>query len=101
MLILKRKANECIVIGHDIVVRVIGIQGDRVKIGIEAPGVSVHRQEVYERARQEAASSLALRWNARGLTTAWTGATVIFHALEDPAVRQSLQDEMDRKGGLS
>lgn len=49
MLVLTRKANQSIIIGEDIVVTVIAIEGDAVKIGIDAPkDVSVFRREVYE-----------------------------------------------------
>ncbi|MEI8375266.1 MAG: carbon storage regulator CsrA [Planctomycetota bacterium] len=49
MLVLSRKLNESVVINHDIVVTVLGVQGDRVRLGIEAPGeIPVHRQEVHE-----------------------------------------------------
>ena len=48
MLVLSRKPNESIVINYDIVVTVLSVQGDRVRLGIEAPGeIPVHRQEVY------------------------------------------------------
>jgi len=50
MLVLSRKPNESIVINYDIVVTVLGVQGDRVRLGINAPGeIPVHRQEVYEK----------------------------------------------------
>ncbi len=49
MLVLTRKKQQAIKIGDDIEVRVIAIEGDQVKIGIEAPkSVEVHRKEVYE-----------------------------------------------------
>lgn len=49
MLILTRKANESIIIGDNIRVTVIEIQGDKVRLGIDAPReLSVHRQEIYE-----------------------------------------------------
>ncbi len=49
MLVLTRSISEEIRIGHDIVVRVLEIRGDRVRLGIAAPAtVPVHRQEVYE-----------------------------------------------------
>jgi len=49
MLVLSRKFNENIVIGDDIVVKVVRLEGDVVKLGIQAPSsVSVHRQEVYD-----------------------------------------------------
>ena len=49
MLVLTRKVNESIVIGHDITVTVVDIRGDKIRLGIKAPkDVSVHRREVYE-----------------------------------------------------
>ena len=49
MLVLSRKFNENIVIGDDIIVKVVRLEGDVVKLGIQAPAsVSVHRQEVYD-----------------------------------------------------
>ena len=49
MLILSRKPGESIVIDGHIVVKVVRVEGDVVKLGIEAPAtVPVHRQEVYE-----------------------------------------------------
>jgi carbon storage regulator len=60
MLILSRKPGETVVIDGRIRVRVIRVEGEVVKIGIEAPSdVSIHRQEVYEeiqRSNQEAAT---------------------------------------------
>lgn len=49
MLVLSRKSNENIVIGDDIIIKVIRLEGDVVKLGIQAPpSISVHRQEVYD-----------------------------------------------------
>ncbi|MGY8827343.1 MAG: carbon storage regulator CsrA [Candidatus Latescibacterota bacterium] len=54
MLVLTRKAGESIVIGSDIRVTVLEMQGRQIRLGIEAPSdVSVHRGEVYERIREE------------------------------------------------
>jgi carbon storage regulator len=49
MLVLSRKANESIVIDGRIIVKIVRLEGEVVKLGIEAPpDVPVHRQEVYE-----------------------------------------------------
>ena len=54
MLVLSRKEQEGIVIGKDIIVRVMGIEDGRVRLGIEAPReVAIHREEIYEAIRQE------------------------------------------------
>ena len=58
MLILTRKLGEKIAIGDDITITLIEIKGTQVKLGIEAPKhIEIHRQEVYERIRQENVSS--------------------------------------------
>ncbi|AZL69235.1 carbon storage regulator CsrA [Pseudomonas oryziphila] len=50
MLILTRRVGESIRINNDITVKVLGVQGMQVRLGVEAPEeVVVHRQEVYER----------------------------------------------------
>jgi carbon storage regulator len=49
MLILSRKAGESIVIDGRIVVKIVRVEGDMIKLGIDAPAdVPVHRQEVYD-----------------------------------------------------
>lgn len=54
MLVLSRERDESIVIGEDIVVTIVDIRGDKVRLGIKAPGeVTVHRQEVYEAIQRE------------------------------------------------
>lgn len=48
MLVLSRKQDEKIIIGDSITLMVVSIQGDKVRLGIEAPkDVSIHREEVY------------------------------------------------------
>ena len=54
MLVLSRKQDEKIIIGDSITLMVISIQGDKVRLGIEAPrDVSVHREEVYQAIQRE------------------------------------------------
>ena len=54
MLILTRKKDESIVIGNDIVIKVVDIEEGRVRLGISAPGdVSIHRHEVYDAIQKE------------------------------------------------
>lgn len=54
MLVLGRKAGESIIIGDSITVKIVSVEGDHVKIGIEAPRhVQIHRQEIYETIQQE------------------------------------------------
>ncbi|MBD3169279.1 MAG: carbon storage regulator CsrA [candidate division Zixibacteria bacterium] len=54
MLILTRRLGESIAIGDSISIKVLGIQGRQVRIGIVAPPqVSVHREEIYKKIQQE------------------------------------------------
>jgi carbon storage regulator len=54
MLILARKKGEAIQIGNEIEIKILSIQGDQVKIGIEAPKtVEVYRKEIYEQIQEE------------------------------------------------
>lgn len=51
---LRRKKNESIQIGEDIEIKILGLEGDQVKIGIEAPGsVDIYRKELYIDTKQQ------------------------------------------------
>ncbi len=61
MLVLTRKKNEAIMLGRDIEITVLGFDGDKVKLGIEAPkSITILRKEIYEevvKANKEAISN--------------------------------------------
>ncbi len=61
MLVLSRRPHESFRIGHDVIITVLEVSGDKVRIGIDAPAdVQVHRQEIYvevQRANEAASSS--------------------------------------------
>lgn len=63
MLVLTRKKNEAIQIGDNIEIKVLGMEGDQVKLGIEAPkSVDIHRKEIYLDIKEQnnAAANLTL-----------------------------------------
>ena len=54
MLILTRRVGETVMIGNEVTVTVLGVKGNQVRSGVNAPkDVAVHREEIYERIRRE------------------------------------------------
>ena len=60
MLILTRRVGEKLVIGENVTVTVLGVKGNQIRIGIDAPrSVDVYREEIYEQVKQENLSAIA------------------------------------------
>jgi len=58
MLILTRRVGETVVIGDDVTVTVLGVKGNQVRLGVNAPKeIAVHRQEIFERIQKEQAAA--------------------------------------------
>ncbi len=54
MLILTRRVGETVMIGDDVTITVLGVKGNQVRLGVNAPKeVAVHREEIYERIKRE------------------------------------------------
>jgi carbon storage regulator len=60
MLILTRRVGETVMIGDDVTITVLGVKGNQVRVGINAPKtVAVHREEIYERIKREQQAEVA------------------------------------------
>ena len=54
MLILTRRVGESLMVGDDITITVLGVKGNQVRIGVNAPkDVAVHREEIYNRIQDD------------------------------------------------
>lgn len=54
MLILTRRVGETLMVGDEVTVTVLGVKGNQVRIGVNAPkDVAVHREEIYQRIQRE------------------------------------------------
>lgn len=58
MLILTRRVGKTVMIGDEVTVTVLGVKGNQVRLGVNAPrSVAVHRQEIYDRIQKEEAAN--------------------------------------------
>ena len=68
MLILTRRGGETVVIGDDVTVTVLGVKGNQVRVGVNAPKeITVHREEIFERIKREQADGEAIPPRAVGV----------------------------------
>jgi carbon storage regulator len=71
MLILTRRVGEAVVINEEVTVTILGVKGNQVRVGVNAPkSVSVHREEIFERIRNERSSAEGAETPTPGLAVA-------------------------------
>jgi carbon storage regulator len=59
MLILTRRIGETLMVGDEVTVTVLGVKGNQVRLGVNAPkDVAVHREEIYQRIQSEKSDDL-------------------------------------------
>ena len=59
MLILTRRVGETVMIGEEVAVTILGVKGNQVRVGINAPkNVAVHREEIFERIKSDGGAEL-------------------------------------------
>lgn len=67
MLVLSRRKEESIMVGHDVEIKIVSVRGNKVRLGITAPKyVSVHRKEVYENIHNQQEQQAELIPNRKG-----------------------------------